>query len=508
MYLIQKCFVYFFSVCLSVSTVTYPVCDTSSYLAPNTQIPEAIFLKAKSISKDVLGLRSFLRAKEFEFIDFDVVQKENELFGATLKFRFLTEVGEKTFFAKLPHSDEEIELTVHASRTGVTPYSGKISHAVVVDDLKDAITLDKMMESKEWREFFFDNEMLLLQKIGEAYGVLNKRGGILHGNVNLKNILITKDKRVYLHDFSTLNIEGKFSRPLPKDSEENDLEALFNVMADLVQKYRQPLYLSEIRKQGAPIEARIGLYKKWIREGFKEADFKINEIDQQDEILKDLRLRFSRTNTPIKVLLNLDQQTHISTWWERNWKGVSQGDWARQALLEGLIEYYFFIPAPEVEVKSHIRLWTVKQGWLGRKVVELEFEELKEAKDMLIGAETAVTVDACSFSLKRSKKAIFFTQPKRFKIPSKQLFDFIKRQRFKLTSPLYFAKSPDLIHLKADAEYQEKITDFLKRTFYKLTRWKNRSSRSSKDTPATGSIPETKFSMADTIAPTPTRQSL
>ena len=291
----------------------------ASLLRGPLNAPKDLSGKARTIIKEDAAIKEFLGVRDIKDIVYEIEQEEDFSGGYVLKFIVVdTESGKMSFYAKLRHSSgttEEIikrmwpeektkviqsdhdgdwvrykvdgfnnefqafrsnpttleyKMTIEASQEGIVPRSCIIADSLIVRGIDDGISLRNLFygygQNKGWLKFFLKNKQEIIEKIGETYGILNKKLGIVHGDIKPEHIYITKD-RVYLIDFSVRepNEGGLLSRRGRSDS---DLKNLISVFPDQSDK---------------------NLYEQWLKKGYdKVSSAVVNDKIRQaiDEIAK------------------------------------------------------------------------------------------------------------------------------------------------------------------------------------------------------------------------------
>jgi len=199
-------------------------------IAPD--VPVELTERAISILREEKKVLEFLGVKrsQIKSIRYEIERNEESTWGYVLKFILHTESGEITFYAKLRRSDLagnptelEYKMTLASSQASSSPSSTIIADTLLIRGIDNGISLEDISGSTEWRDFFSENEEYFVKEIGRTYGRLNKIAGIIHVDVQHKHIFITKDKTVYLIDFSTQGSMGKISRRITSADEKIDI---------------------------------------------------------------------------------------------------------------------------------------------------------------------------------------------------------------------------------------------------------------------------------------------
>ena len=257
-----------------------------SLLRDPLNAPKDLPGKARKIIEDEEAIKELLGVKDIKGIAYEIEQEEDYSGGYVLRFIVDTESGKMSFYTKLRHSSgttEEIikrkwpeykikvtqadpdgdwarykvegyenefmvfrpnpttleyKMTVEASQEGIVPPSCIIADSLIVRGVDNGISLEKIFygygENENLRELFLNNKKKFVTEIGKAYGILNKKLNIVHGDIKLEHIFITEDK-VYLIDFSARepDEDGFLSRRVPnvgkRSSNDSDLARLISV---------------------------------------------------------------------------------------------------------------------------------------------------------------------------------------------------------------------------------------------------------------------------------------
>jgi len=221
----------------------------------------------------LLGFLGIDRA-QVDSVKYEIERGERYHFGYLLKFIVYTKLKPITFYAKLRHRDSwenpttlEHKMTLVASELNISPPSIIIADTLVIRGIDNGISLADLTRDSEWTTFFLENEEYLVKEIGEAYGKLNKIAGITHLDIKRDHIFITKDKKVYLIDFSTqqgnMILSSRWDTGLDKKIDTDQVKFHLDILLDLIY-HNSPTLLRE--KQ----DSHVTLYVKWLQEGYDE----------------------------------------------------------------------------------------------------------------------------------------------------------------------------------------------------------------------------------------------
>jgi SAM-dependent methyltransferase/anti-sigma regulatory factor (Ser/Thr protein kinase) len=164
------------------------------------------------------------------------------------------------------------------------------------------------------------------------------------------------------------------------------------------------------------------------------------------QVLDVLRWRRNATGRPVRVVVNFDPHEDVGDWRHRLLPAEHEARWARTALEKDLTEYYVQIPPDEPELRHQAtRIWTIRRGWFGPHVVELQGEERDRAFQSLAGADAMLTVDADAYSLQEGGVARYHTAPtpQAFTAQSEPVAAFVRRYGCQLLGPITLAESLD-----------------------------------------------------------------
>ena len=290
-----------------------------SLLRDPLNAPKDLPGKARKIIEDEEAIKELLGVKDIKGIAYEIEQEEDYSGGYVLRFIVDTESGKMSFYTKLRHSSgttEEIikrkwpeykikvtqadpdgdwarykvegyenefmvfrpnpttleyKMTVEASQEGIVPPSCIIADSLIVRGVDNGISLEKIFygygENENLRELFLNNKKKFVTEIGKAYGILNKKLNIVHGDIKLEHIFITEDK-VYLIDFSARepDEDGFLSRRVPnvgkRSSNDSDLARLISVF---------------------PYEGAGNVYKQWLEKGYGNASSAVKDDFNLDD---------------------------------------------------------------------------------------------------------------------------------------------------------------------------------------------------------------------------------
>lgn len=163
----------------------------------------------------------------------------------------------------------EYKITLEAANAGILPPSVIIEDSLIIHGIDDGISLKDLTRNETWAEYFLENEEYFVKEIGRQYGRLNKELGILHRDIALEHIFITRGKKVYLIDLSTESEEGYLSMKAPPSSiGRGDLPRAQIVLEVWLDPF---VGLGELLRRNVGSEAcssREELYPKWLQEGY------------------------------------------------------------------------------------------------------------------------------------------------------------------------------------------------------------------------------------------------
>ncbi len=176
------------------------------------EAPSALTKRVDEIILDRKKIADFINAKEISSIRYEIVGTEDDFSGYVLRFVVDTDAGQKIFYAKLKHSSglghinptlKEFQMTREASEAGLLPPSVVMPDALLVREVENGMSLKDIPNHPDWANFFLQNREYFMKKVGQVYGKLNEKLGILQVDIQLEHIFVTKSGQVFLIDLST-----------------------------------------------------------------------------------------------------------------------------------------------------------------------------------------------------------------------------------------------------------------------------------------------------------------
>ncbi|MDD3374565.1 MAG: response regulator [Candidatus Omnitrophica bacterium] len=205
-----------------------------------------------------------------------------------LVFTFETEKGQRSIYVKRKCSDFEQELTLDASREEVFPPSMILNEsdgrkALFIRGIDDGASLEKVKKDPDWKKFFLNNEEHFVKKIGNQYGKLNKKADVMHHDVLLRHIFITKNKKVFLIDLTTEDDDGN-----PMSSRWRGMlhylgEDLYKVKGKIFSFVRD-LYSSDLvsgKMLFNDFKKKENFYQQWVQGGYDEIPEEVNRPSKE-----------------------------------------------------------------------------------------------------------------------------------------------------------------------------------------------------------------------------------
>lgn len=164
-------------------------------------------------------------------------------------------------------TETEFKLLSKASTRGIAPRCFVIKDALVIENIENAVCLRNIHQYPQWAALFVNNEQYFIEKIGETYMILNKELGIIHGDIQVDHIFITKDGEVKLIDFQSFGSGYELSQ-FNDDPDKNDL---MDVSIELTSWIDFCCSIADIlKKTGIDIESRQNhLYPESLSDGFE-----------------------------------------------------------------------------------------------------------------------------------------------------------------------------------------------------------------------------------------------